>query len=305
MFIEEYLRDLRRDRFAPAALLLYARRVAARVRAELYSNPGAVRSVWNAALGFFVLAFLSAVGVALLYDRHLAADFLLHTALWILPSFALVTLFLELLRDAQGYRLSALNIPVTLTLLRAVMVPGLALFVVEGRFHAALLVYGLAGLTDVLDGWLARRWKQVTRLGTVLDPQVDIAFNLALFWALSNAGMVPGWIFAVTVLRYAVLLLGGAGLYLFLGPVKIYPTLFGRLTGVVISALVALLLVLHTVGGHVRERLETLTVIALGVLISATLIHVVVLGWYNVRVMTGAAEAARGRVVGDVRWGAP
>ena len=85
---------------------------------------------------------------------------------------------------------------------------------------------------------------------------------------------------------------------------KIYPTLFGRLTGIVMTALVALLLLLHALGGHLRERLESLTVTALGVMLSATVIQVLLLGWYNLRVMTGAAGAARGRVVGDVRWGA-
>jgi cardiolipin synthase len=305
VFIEEYLHDLRRDRFAPRALVLYARRVAARVREQIYANPGTVRSVWSVALGFFVAAFVASLGVALLYDRHLASDFLLHTALWILPAFAIVTLSLELLRDRDGYRLSALNIPVTLTLLRVVLVPGLALFLVEGHYHAALLVYALASLTDVADGWVARRWNQVTRLGTVLDPQVDIVFTLALLWALTAAHLLPAWVLGVAVARYAILLIGGACLYLFVGPVRIYPTLFGRLTGVVITGLVALLLVLHTLGGHLRERLLSLTIIALGVLLSATIVQVLVLGWFNLRMMTGAADATRGRVVGDVRWGSP
>ena len=304
MFIEEYLRDLRRDRFAPGAAWLYARRVAARVREQIYANPGSVRSLWTVALGFFAAAFAAAVGMALFYDRHLAADFLLYTSLWILPTFAIVTLGLELLRDRNGYRLSALNIPLTLTLLRVVMVPGLALFLIEGHLRSALLVYVLASFTDVADGWIARRWNQVTRLGTVLDPQVDIAFTLGLLFALAKAHMLPGWVFGLAVLRYAILLVGGAGLYVFVGPVRIYPTLFGRLTGIVITALIAFLLVVHTVGGHLRDRLENLTVIALGVMLSATVIHVLVLGWYNLRVMTGAADAAGGRVVGDVRWGA-
>lgn len=305
MFVEEYLRDLRRDRFAPAALLIYVRRVGARVRDEMVANPSAVRSVWNVALGFFAAAFVAAVGMALVYDRHLAYDFFLHTALWIVPAFAFVTLYLELLRDQEGYRLSALNIPVTLTLLRIVLVPGLALFLLDQHYHAALIVYGLAALTDVVDGWVARRWKQTTRLGAVLDPLVDIIFNLALFFALAVSNLLPMWVFMVAAARYAVLLVGGAYLYLFVGPVRIYPTLFGRLTGVVMAALIALLLLLHAVGGHLRERLTSLTVIALGVMLSATVIQVVVLGWYNLRVMSGAAAEARGRVVGDVRWGSP
>jgi cardiolipin synthase len=307
MFIEEYLQDLRRDRFTPAAIALYVRRVAARVRDHLYANPASVRSVWSVALGVFAAAFAAAVGMALLYDRHLAADFLLYTTLWIVPVFALVTLFLELLRDRNGYRLSAINLPVTVTLLRLALVPGLFLFLVRGHFRTALLVYGLASLTDIIDGWAARRWNQVTRLGTVLDPQVDIVFCLALLLALTVAGVLPAWVFALAALRYAILLFGGAYLYLFVGPVKIYPTLFGRLTGVVMTALIAMLLTLHALGGrlggHLRDRLETLTVTALAVLLAATVIHVLALGWYNLRVMSGAAAGARGRVVGDVRMG--
>lgn len=304
MFIEEYLQDLRRDRFAPAALLLYVRRVAGRVREQLYANPGAVRSVWSVALGFFAAAFLAAVGMAYFYDRRLAADFLLYTVLWILPIFALVTVFLELLRDRDGFRLSALNIPVTLTLLRAALVPALVLFLVEGYLGAALIVFLLASLTDVADGWVARRWNQTTRLGAVLDPQVDIVFTLGLLFGLAQANLLPDWVFGLAVLRYALLQIGGSCLCVFIGPVRIYPTLFGRLTGIVMTALIAMLMLLHTLGGLVLERLETITVIALGVMLSATVIQVLVLGWYNLRVMTGAAGAAGGRVVGDVRWGA-
>lgn len=304
MFIEEYLQDLRRDRFAPAALLVYVRRVAGHVREQLYANPGAVRSVWSVALAFFAAAFLAAAVIAYFYDRRLAADFLLYTALWMLPVFALVTLFLELLRDRDGFRLSAINIPVTLSLLRAALVPALVLFLVRGYLGAALVIFLFASLTDVADGWIARRWNQVTRLGTVLDPQVDIVFTLGLLFALSRADLLPDWVFGLAVLRYGLLLIGGSCLWVLVGPVRIYPTLFGRLTGVVMTALIAMLLLLHTLGGHVRERLETVTVIALAVMLSATVIQVLVLGWYNLRVMTGAAEAARGRVVGDVRWGA-
>jgi cardiolipin synthase (CMP-forming) len=304
VLIEEYLHDLRRDRFAPGALLIYGRRVAARVREEIYSNPGAVRSVWTVALGFFAAAFAAAVAVALVYDRHLASEFFLGTALWILVSFAYVTLYLELLRDRAGYRLSALNIPVALTLLRVVLVPGLALMVFDRHFYAVLVIYGLAALTDVADGWVARRWNQVTRMGTVLDPQVDIVFSLALFFTLAASDLMPDWVFWVAVLRYAILLIGGLCLHLFVGPVKIYSTLFGRLTGVVMTALVALLLLLHAIGGQLRDRLESLTVIALGVMLSATVFHVLVLGWYNLRTMTGRADATSGRVVGDVREGA-
>ena len=301
MFVEEYLRDLRQERFAPRALARYAARVGRRVRDQMDANPSAVRSIWVVALGFFAAAFAAAAAMALAYDRHLAYDFFLHTALWIAPAFAFVTVNVGLLRDRDGYRLSGINLPIALTLVRVALVPGIALFMLDGHFRLALVAFVLAALTDVADGWIARRWKQETELGKLLDPLVDIVFNLAMFSALFVADLLPGWVFAVAALRYGLLLVGGACLYLFVGPLRIRPTLFGRLTGVVMSALVALLTLLHAFGGPLRLTLLPLNTIALGCLISATVAQVVVMGWYNLRLMRGAAAGDTGRVVGDVR----
>lgn len=306
MFIEEYLQALRREHFAPPALVSYGRRVASRVRENIEANPGAVRSVWSVALGFFAAAFVCAGAMAIGYDRRLAYDFFLRTALWILPAFAFVTVGIGLLRDTDGYRISALNAPLTLTLLRVVLVPGIALFLVDRHLVLALVTFLIAACTDVADGWLARRWGQETELGKMLDPFVDIVFNLAMFFALAAARLLPDWVFWVAALRYGILLVGGTCLYLFVGPLRIQPTVFGRLTGVVMSTLVALLVLLRTIPGRLEDTLAPLTEIALGVLLSATVIQVIVLGLYNLRLMSGtpAATSAPGRVVGDVRWGA-
>ena len=304
MFVEEYLRELRQDRFTPPALARYCARVARRVRDHMDANPSAVRSIWTAALGFFAAAFAAAVAMALAYDRELAYEFFLQTALWIAPAFSFVTFNVGLLRDRDGYRLSGINLPIVLTLLRVSLVPGIALFLLERHFVLALVTFLVAALSDVADGWIARRTKQETELGKVLDPLVDIVFNLAMFSAFYAARLLPGWVFAVAALRYGLLLVGGASLYLFVGPLRIRPTLFGRLSGVLMSSLVALLTLLHVLGGPLRSALLPLNVIALGGLISATVVQVVVMGWYNLRLMTGAAAQAPGRVVGDVRWGA-
>ena len=217
--------------------------------------------------------------------------------------FALVTFSIGELRNRDGYRLSALNVPIALTLLRAVLLPGVVLFLEGRHFELAVGFYVVAALTDVADGWLARRWGQVTGLGTVLDPVVDIVFNFAILGGLWAANLLPGWVFAVAAARYGVLLVGGTWLYLFVGPVRIRPTLFGRLTGVLMSALVAMLMLLTVAPAGIGERLAPLTRIALGVLLTATVGHVIALGWYNLRLMTGRIES-RGRVVEDVRWGA-
>jgi phosphatidylglycerophosphate synthase len=303
MFIEEYLQDLRRDRFTPAALRRYTRRVAAHVRAQLDAAPGTVRSIWSVALAFFAAAFLFAVALALAGEQRLAEAFLLETALVIPPTFAFVTLNLDQLRDAGGYRLSSINLPVSLTLSRIILLPGLALFVRERRFTMALAFFLVAALSDVADGWVARRTGQITSLGRVLDPLVDIIFNLTLFCVLAAAAVLPAWVAWLAVLRYGLLLVGGAVISVLVGPLRIRPTSFGRLTGVVISSLVGLLVLLHAIRGAWLQALAPLTDVALGALLTATVVQVALLGWFNLRLMRGKSEAA-GRVVGDVRWGA-
>ena len=303
MFIDEYLEQLRRERFTPAAIGRYVQKVATRSREAAIANPGAVRSVWLVALLYFGLAFAGSALLALEVDRRFALDVFVGTTLAILPAFLLVTASLDFLRDQNGYRLSAINVPIALTLLRPVLMPAVVLSLVDRRVVLAAGLYLLAGFTDIADGWIARRTAQVTKLGTTLDPIVDIVFNLAVILGLAAAGFLPVWVLIAGAARYGLLLVGGAGLWLFAGPLRIQPTWFGRMTGVGMSLLVALLTVLHAVGGHLETRLAPLTEIALGVLLIATVGQAVALGWYNLRMMKQRAEV-QGRVVGDVRWGA-
>ncbi len=301
MFIEEHLRELRSRRFAPRAIVTYVRHLAAQARADWLANPFAVRSIWTLALAFFALAFLGSVAMSLTWDRALAYRFFLHTALWVLAAFAFVSLYVGLLRDAKGYRLAALNVPLTLTLLRISLVPGIVLFLEERHFMVAFVTYLVAALSDVLDGWIARRWQQTTRMGTVLDPLVDIVFNLAMLAGLAAAGLLSPVVFWIGVTRYAVLVTGGAYLYLCVGPVTIHSTSFGRFTGVVMGSLIALLTLLWALSDQLARTLTPLTEIALGVLLAATTVQIFLVGWYNLKMMTEAARS-EGRVVGDVRW---
>jgi cardiolipin synthase (CMP-forming) len=302
VYVEEYLQELRRDRFVPRAITRYVRRAFARAREGMIANPGAARSIWSLGLIFFALCFVGSAAIALWDERRLALDFLLWTTLAMLPVFAVVTLHLDLLRDREGYRLSAVNLPTALTLLRFCLAPGIALFLTQQHYALALGFYLAAESSDVADGWLARRLKQITRLGTVLDPMVDILFNIIVFVGLFLGRVIPSWVLGMALLRYAIFLFGGAYLYLFVGPVTIRPTLFGRLSGVVMVGLTAFLMLLHVVRAQWMDRLVPLTTLALGLLLVVAVGQVVALGWYNLRLLKGQAEA-KGRVVGDVRWG--
>ena len=302
MPIEEHLKELRAQRFAPRASGEFLRRVGSVVRGDLLANPGAVRSIGTLAVVYFAGAFLAAIALAFAFDRGLAERFLIDTSLWMLASFTVVMMLVGKLRDEQGFRLSGLNLPLMLTLLRTALVPGTCLFLVQRHFALALVTYVIACLSDVLDGYLARRWHQTTPLGKVLDPLVDIVFNLAMLSGLTAAGLLSRWVFWVGVTRYSSLLVGVSLLYLFCGPVRIAPTSFGRMSGVMMSSLIALFTLLYAIRGGMALGIQGLTEIALGVLLAATTIQMIGVGWYNLRMLTGQARAA-GAVVDDVRWG--
>ncbi|HYO81772.1 MAG TPA: CDP-diacylglycerol--glycerol-3-phosphate 3-phosphatidyltransferase [Bryobacteraceae bacterium] len=114
-----------------------------------------------------------------------------------------------------------MNLPNALTLLRIFFVPVLVAALVQKDFDLhlgsaiiphhviALAIFLAAALTDLLDGYLARRWKQITTVGTLLDPIADKLLVSAALISLVQVGALPGWIailligreFAITGLR--------------------------------------------------------------------------------------------------------
>jgi cardiolipin synthase len=81
-------------------------------------------------------------------------------------------------------------------------VPGLVFGLSPQSFGRLVVVVALAGLTDVLDGTIARRWERTTRLGGALDPVMDGVFFGAVGIGLAAGGAFPGWLAAVVVARY-------------------------------------------------------------------------------------------------------
>lgn len=95
-----------------------------------------------------------------------------------------------------------MNLPNALTILRIILVPLFVIFLLVkipyGGYLAAL-VFIIASLTDSLDGYLARKWKQVTKLGIILDPLADKLLITAALISLVELGKVAGWI-AIVIL---------------------------------------------------------------------------------------------------------
>jgi cardiolipin synthase len=102
-----------------------------------------------------------------------------------------------------------LTVPNVLSFLRLALVPVFLWLIIDGYDAWALLVLAASSLTDFLDGWIARRFNQITRLGQLLDPAADRLYIFAALIGLAWRDLVPWWIVAVIVGRDVFLLVLG------------------------------------------------------------------------------------------------
>lgn len=102
------------------------------------------------------------------------------------------------------------QLPNLLTLVRIAIAPYIFFLMWTGVYSNALIWFGLAALTDALDGFLARRLSASSRMGALLDPLADKILLSGAFLVLALAGAVPRWLAVLVLGRDALLLAGGA-----------------------------------------------------------------------------------------------
>ena len=127
-----------------------------------------------------------------------------------------------------------LTVPNQITILRMAAVPLLVVLVLQRDYGWALTVYVLAGLTDLLDGLIARSGHQSTTLGAFLDPIADKILLSATFvvltWGPELLARIPAWLTVTTLSRDAIILVSVTVINLTHGRRVFYPTMLGKLT---------------------------------------------------------------------------
>jgi cardiolipin synthase (CMP-forming) len=106
----------------------------------------------------------------------------------------------------------ARDIPNLLCIMRMVLTIPVVWAILDGSYLVALVLFLVAGLTDGLDGFLAKRFSWQSRLGGLLDPAADKLLLVASFVTLWMVGYVPGWLLVAVVARDLTIVIG-AGLY--------------------------------------------------------------------------------------------
>jgi cardiolipin synthase (CMP-forming) len=155
------------------------------------------------------------------------------------------------------------TLPNAITFARLCAVPAAVWLVLQHRLDLAFWVFVAAGISDGIDGWMARAWNMRSRLGAILDPVADKALLVSIYVTLAAVGALPDWMAILVVFRDLLIVGGVLILYVLGQPPAIEPILLSKANTVMQILLAAAALL---VAGY---RLEAGPLIELLVLAAA------------------------------------
>ena len=105
------------------------------------------------------------------------------------------------------------HIPNLLTLVRFLLVPFILVLVFQEKYLEAFIVLTISGLTDVLDGYIARRFNFITNFGKLMDPLADKVTQISILISLAVKDIIPFWILVIVFLKEVLMIAGASFLY--------------------------------------------------------------------------------------------
>ena len=105
------------------------------------------------------------------------------------------------------------HVPNILTIVRFLLIPLILYFIFTDQYIAAFIMLTVSGLTDVLDGIIARKFDCITNFGKLVDPLADKATQIAILVALTVQGIIPLWMLIVVFVKEFAMIAGASFLY--------------------------------------------------------------------------------------------
>ena len=143
------------------------------------------------------------------------------------------------------------NIPNLLTIIRILLTPLFVIVLLKGLYGWALLIFSIAGISDGLDGFIARYFNLRTTLGAYLDPIADKLLLASAFISMAALKIIPSWVTVVVISRDVLIMLGIAIFTLTEKTYKVKPSIASKMTTVVqIATIILALLNIGIAGWH-------------------------------------------------------
>lgn len=105
------------------------------------------------------------------------------------------------------------HIPNALTILRFILIPFIVYYIVKDQYIEAFIYLTISGLTDVLDGCIARKFNFITNFGKLIDPLADKTTQIAILVTLSLKNIIPMWILVIVFIKEFAMISGASFLY--------------------------------------------------------------------------------------------
>ena len=120
------------------------------------------------------------------------------------------------------------NIPNILTIIRFILIPFIFVSVISNHYLTAIIIFTISAITDVLDGFIARKYNYVSNIGKLIDPLADKLTQLFLLLALTILKILPFWIFIIVFIKEGAMVISASVLYK-KDDVVVYSKWYGKL----------------------------------------------------------------------------
>jgi cardiolipin synthase len=143
------------------------------------------------------------------------------------------------------------NLPNVLTITRILLLPFFAFAVIYQKYTYALFLFWGAGITDVLDGFIARVRKQTSYFGSILDPVADKFLLMTSYILLSIYGLIPKWLTIIVISRDVIVLTGCLILYFVIDKLKVEPSFMGKAANASQYLLIGIVLLIRNIDSEI------------------------------------------------------
>jgi cardiolipin synthase (CMP-forming) len=165
------------------------------------------------------------------------------------------------------------DIPNIISILRITLVWPVVVSLLAGNYEMTLILYTIAGISDGLDGFIAKRYHYTSRLGSIIDPLADKLLLVCTFFTLCWLGLVPLWLVALIIARDALILVGAVAFFYLIGRFEMAPSWISKTNTFFQLALGLIVVVTQVV--PVPENLTSILVITVIVTTIASGVHYV------------------------------
>ena len=121
------------------------------------------------------------------------------------------------------------DIPNLISVFRVLLVLPVVWLLLQEAYATALILFAVAGVSDGLDGFLAKHYGWQSRLGSILDPLADKLLLVSCFFTLAWLGVIPVWLLSVVIARDLVIVVGGIAFHLLFGRFEMEPSLISKI----------------------------------------------------------------------------